>query len=110
MKIDRGASVAVVVYRTWVNLYWVRKFIRYHEEPEREVRGDESHVLLARVLDADDPHGLWIELYPARHEQDPVASTFKLMVPWNQILSVILPEKEFPGDVVDEARKIGVRG
>ena len=107
MKIDKGTSVAVVVYRNWVNLYWVRKFVRYHEEPEREVRGDESHVLLARVLDADDPHGLWVELHAA---QGPAASPFKLMVPWNQILSVVLPEKDFPGDVVDEARRIGVRG
>jgi hypothetical protein len=107
MKIEKGASAAVVVFRSWVNLHWVRRFLRYYEEPDREVRGDESHIILARVLDADDPHGLWIELNTARHEKDPTVEKHNLLVPWSQVLSIVIPEKDFSDAVQDEVCKIG---
>jgi hypothetical protein len=72
MKIDKGTSVAVVINRDWANLHGVRMFLRLNHTPEREIRGvDNSHVVFARMLDSEDPNGLWIELNTGAHEKDP---------------------------------------
>ena len=71
MKIDKGANVAVVVNRSWANLWGVRVFLRQNETPEREVRGDDSHLVFAKLLDSEDPNGLWVELNTDRHKKDP---------------------------------------
>ncbi len=98
MQIARGTNVAVVVNRDWANLQGVRLFLRQTQAPAREIRGvDESHIVFAKVLDADDSKGLWIDLDPERH---------RLLVPWVQILAVVVAE-EFSPEIREAARKIG---
>jgi hypothetical protein len=104
MKIDKGTSVAVVINRHWANLQRVRMFLR----PEKDIGGaDESHVVFARMLDSEDPNGLWIELNTAKYKQDPTVKLYSFLIPWNQILSVVVVEDDFSPDIRDQARKIG---
>ncbi|MGE5818335.1 MAG: hypothetical protein ACM37Z_09955 [Deltaproteobacteria bacterium] len=102
MNIVKGANVAVVVNRHWANLQGVRMFLR----PEREIEGrDESHVVFARMLDSEDDHGLWIELNTAKHEQDPAVKRFQFLIPWSQVISVVVAE-EFSAAIQEQAQKI----
>jgi len=108
MQIDKGASIAVIVKRDWVNLHGVKMFLRPPEHVQAEIRGvDESHILFATVLDADDLRGVWIELVPNKSKPDSAAERFKLLVPWSQILTIA---KEFSAAIRQEARKIGFTG
>ena len=110
MQIDKDACIAVVVKRAWVNLHGVKMFLRQPENVQAEIRGvDESHILFAPVLDADDARGVWIELAPNKPKPDSAAERFKLLVPWNQILSVVVA-KEFSAAIRQESRKIGFTG
>ena len=104
MKIDKGVSVAVVINRHWANLQGVRMFLR----PEKDIGGaDESHVVFATMLDSEDRNGLWIELNAAKHKQDPTVKVYSFLIPWNQVLGVVVGEDDFPPDIRDQARKIG---
>ena len=107
MKIDKGASVAVVMNRHWANLSGVRMFLRQNDAPERHIRGsDESHVTFAKMLDSEDPNGLWIELNSARHKEDPTVKRYSFFIPWSQVLSIVVTE-EFSPAIREEARRIG---
>lgn len=110
MQIERDASVAVVVRRTWANLHGVKMFLRSHESPPPEIRGvDDSHILFATVLDANDVRGVWIELAGAKQTPDSAAERFSLLVPWAQVLTIVLAE-HFSASIRQEARKIGFTG
>ena len=110
MQIDKDASVAVVVKRTWANLHGVKMFLRQHESPQAEIRGvDESHILFATVLDSDDARGIWIELTANRQKEDSAAERFSLLVPWRQVLTIVVAE-QFSPVIRQEARKIGFTG
>jgi hypothetical protein len=110
MQIDKGASIAVIVKRDWVNLHGVKMFLRPPEYVQAEIRGvDESHILFATVLDADDLRGVSIELAPNKSKPDSAGERFKLLVPWSQILTIVVA-KEFSAAIRQEARKIGFTG
>ena len=110
MQIDKGAAVAIAVNRSWANLHGVRMFLRRGDNPQREVRGvDDSHVIFARVLDAGDAQGVWIELAPDKTGKDPAMLPFKLLIPWSQVLTIVLADQFSPA-IRDEARKIGFTG
>lgn len=110
MQIDKDASIAVIVKRDWVNLHGVKMFLRQPEHVHAEIRGvDESHILFATVLDADDQRGVWIELAPNTPKADAAAERFKVLVPWSQILTIVVA-KEFSAAIRNEARKIGFTG
>ena len=107
MQIDKAASVAVVVKRTWANLHGVKMFLRRGDSPQTEIRGvDESHILFATVL--DDVRGIWIELKTDQQNQDS-AEPFRLMIPWSQVLTIVLASHFSPA-IHQEARKIGFTG
>ncbi len=95
MKIDKGTSVAVVINRHWANLQGVRMFLR----PEKDIGGaDESHVVFARMLDSEDPNGLWIELNTAKHKED---STVKAL--WSgRMISLLISETKPAKSALDE--------
>jgi hypothetical protein len=106
VQIDKGASVAVVVNRAWANLHGVKMFLRPHENPQAELRGvDESHILFAKVLDTDDARGLWIESTTDKKKEDSVAERLTLLVPWSQVLTIVVAEQFSPA-IRQEARKI----
>ena len=110
MHIDKDASIAVVVKRTWANLHGVKMFLRPHENPQAEIRGvDDSHILFATVLDSDDARGLWIELTANQQKEDSAAEPFSLLVPWSQVLTVVIAEQFSPA-IRQEARKIEFTG
>jgi len=110
MQIDKDASIAVVVKRSWANLHGVRMFLRPHENPQTEIRGvDESHILFAKVLDSDDTKGLWIELTANQQKQGSAAEPVNLLVPWSQILTIVVAQQFSPA-IRQEARKIGFTG
>jgi hypothetical protein len=110
MQIDKDASIAVVVKRTWANLHGVKMFLRQHGNQQTEIRGvDESHIIFATVLDSDDARGVWIELTADKQKQDSVVERFNLLIPWSQILTIIVAE-QFSAAIRQEARKIGFTG
>ena len=110
MQIDKGASVAVVVTRTWVNLHGVKIFLRQHADWQAEIRGvDESHILFATVLDSDDARGVWIEL--TNHEQKPDSGMGRtsLLIPWSHVLTIVVAD-QFSAKIRQESRRIGFTG
>jgi hypothetical protein len=108
MTIDKAASIAVVVKRTWANLHGVKMFLRQHANPGTEIRGvDDSHILFTTVLDSEDSRGVWIEL--AADKQDLSGERFKLLVPWSQVLTLVVAG-QFSAAIRQEARKIGFTG
>jgi len=110
MKIDGGASVAVVVDRAWANLHAVKMFLRQGEAPQTDIRGvDESHILFAKVLDAEDPRGVWIEVHANKHGNDPAVDWVRMLIPWSHVLSIIVADQFSPA-IRQEARRIGFTG
>lgn len=108
MQIGKGSMVAVVVKRTWANLHGVRMFL--HGNPQAEIRGvDESHILFAKVLDAEDSKGVWIEVDRAKPTPDSGVEQFHILVPWSEVLALVVG-KEFPSAIRQEARKISFTG
>ena len=109
MQLDKDASIAVVVKRTWANLHGVKMFLR-PEGPQTEIRGvDESHILFATVLDSEDQRGVWIELAANKPKQGSAMERFSLLVPWSEILTIVV-SKQFSAAIHQEARKIGFTG
>ena len=107
MTIKKGTTVAVIVNRHWANLAGIRMFLRQGHEPNRQIRGtDESHVVIAEVLDSNDPHGFWIELNSEKHKKDPSVKRFSFLVPWGSILGIVLTEK-FSPEIWKEVKKLG---
>ena len=110
MTIDKGASVAVVVNRAWANLHGVKLFLRQGEGPQTDIRGvDESHILFAKVLDAEDPRGVWIEVHTDRRSENPPVHSVKMLVPWSQVLTIVVAQQFSPA-IRKEARRIGFTG
>jgi len=110
MQIDKNASMAVIVSRTWANLHGVRMFLRQHEKPQTETRGvDESHILFATVLDSEDARGVWIELTADQQKTNSAVGRVSLLVPWSQVLSIVVAE-QFSAAIRQEARRIGFTG
>lgn len=109
MQIDKGANVAVVVSRAWVNLHGVKMFLR-QGKGQTDIRGvDESHILFARVLNSEDPAGVWIEVDADEHGEDPGLDRVKMLVPWSQVLTIVVAEQFSPA-IRQEARRIGFTG
>jgi hypothetical protein len=110
MQIDKGASIAVVVRRTWANLHGIKMFLRQHENPQTEIRGvDESHILFATILDSDDARGVWIQLTPDKKQADSGTGPVSLLIPWSQLLTIVIAD-QFSASIRQEARKIGFTG
>jgi hypothetical protein len=108
MQIDKGSTVAVVVKRTWANFHGVRMFL--HENPDAEIRGvDASHILFAKVLDADDSKGVWIEVERRKPTLQSGAEQFRILIPWSEVLALVVGN-EFSSAIRQEARKIGFTG
>ena len=103
MQIEKDTNVAVVVRKSWANLYGVRVFLR----DGREIRDshDASHIIVARILDSTDEKGLWIT-NTGQKEDDPTVKVKGLLVPWGEIYTVILQQKLSP-ELWAEAQKMG---
>jgi hypothetical protein len=107
MKIEKGASVAVVVRRSWANLVGVRVFLRHNISPEREIRGsDDSHIITAKMLDSEDRNGLWIELNTEENRKDAAVKRASFFIPWSEVLSVVVGE-DFSPAMREEGRRMG---
>ena len=111
MKVEKGASVAVVVNQAWANLHGVKMFLRPGESSQTDIRGvDESHVLFAKVLDAEDSTGVWIEVQTDKHrEEDLAPGAVRILIPWRQVLTIVVAEQFSPA-IRQEARRIGFTG
>jgi len=110
VQIDKGANIAVIVERTWVNLHGVKMFLRPQENPQTEIRGvDESHIIFGEVLDGDDARGVWIEVIANCQKQGSTEERFILLVPWSQVLSIVVANQFSPA-IRLEARRIGFTG
>src|SRR5690242_3006268 len=110
MQIDKNASIAVIVKRTWANLHGVRMFLRPHESPQAEIRGvDESHILFATVVDSEDARGIWIDVTGDKEKPASAAARVSLLVPWSEVLTIVVAD-EFSAAIRQEARKIEFTG
>jgi hypothetical protein len=110
VQIEKGANIAVIVERTWMNLHGVKMFLRPQENPQTEIRGvDESHIIFGKVLDADDARGVWIEVVANSQKQESTEERFILLVPWSRVLSIVVANQFSPA-IRLEARRIGFTG
>lgn len=101
MQIAKGTSAAIAVTHNWANLQGVRAFLRQKEDPRREIRGDDdSHIITAKILDSEDPVGLWIEI--DWRMQDETLEKRNFLIPWREVLTVVTGK-----GVEEESRKIG---
>jgi hypothetical protein len=81
-----------------------------HGNPQAEIRGvDESHILFANVLDAEDSRGVWIEVDRGKPTQDSSMEQFQMLIPWSEVLALVVG-KEFSSAIRQEARKISFTG
>ena len=107
MDIPKNALAAIVVDREWTNLKGVRIFLKRYQEAATETKGLESpHLILARIVDSEDRHGLWVELFCEKGRD---VKPLTLMIPWSKITAVALTEDWTPA-LQEEMRQIGFLG
>lgn len=105
MRLKQNSATAIVVKKSWANLQAIRLFLR--DCPSCEIQSaDESHLVLARVLDDTDERGLWIELNTTKHQDDPFIELNALMIPWHAVLGVVTA-KDF-AHATEEAKQAGL--
>lgn len=110
MQIPKNSSAAIVVERDWANLAGVRIFLRRYQDTPKEIKGsDTTHLILAKILDAEDRHGLWVELCADKTAAEPPAKPLTLMIPWSKITTIALTEDWTPA-LQEEMRQIGFIG
>ncbi|MBI2817458.1 MAG: hypothetical protein HYX72_11015 [Acidobacteria bacterium] len=110
MVISKNSSAAIVVDRDWANLAGVRIFLRRYQDPSKEVKGsDTSHLILAKILESEDRHGLWVEMRADKVPADQVSKPLTLMIPWTKITAIALTEDWTPA-LQEEMRQIGFVG
>jgi hypothetical protein len=101
MHVEKRTSAAIVVSHHWANLVGVRAFLRQKDDPHREIRAqDDSHVILAKIVDSEDPVGLWIEIEWRKQDGNLEKRTF--LIPWREVLTIVIG-----ACVEEESRTIG---
>jgi len=96
MRIEPGTLVGVSVTRGWCQA--AERFLLQYGYPNLEA---ERYLLLAHVVDGDDPKGLWV-----KYRENDQTPTYLMLIPWNHICTVVQAE-EFSDGVRKEAKKIG---
>ena len=96
MKLEAGILVAVSVTKQWHR--GAERFLRMHRASDP---ASESWLVLAHVLDASDPLGLWIKF-----QEDDHAPVYSMLIPWQHVLTIAHTEV-FSEEVKEEARKFG---
>ena len=76
-----------------INLRGVSMLIREGREIPKD---SDSHIIFARVLDSQDPRGLWIETNRGKHEVDPTVKLQAIMIPWREVLSLVVRQDLSP--------------
>jgi hypothetical protein len=105
MRLKQNSSTAIAVKKSWANLQAIRLFLR--DCPSCEIQSaDESHLILARVIDDTDERGLWIELNTTKHQNDPFIELNALMIPWRAVLGVVTAKDFAPA--AEEAKEEGI--
>ena len=105
MRLKQNSTTAVIVTKSWANLQSIKLFLR--DCPVCEVEAaDDSHAILARVLDDTDERGLWIELNTRKHATDPSIELQALMIPWRAVLGLVIADDFTPA--MKEAQNLGI--
>ena len=81
----------MVVRKEWAHLQAIQMFLR--DRADEMQSDDDSHTILARVLDDTDERGLWIELNRREHERDSSIELQSMMIPWHAVLAVVVGEE-----------------
>lgn len=84
--LDQQPAV-IIVDSTWAEKPWIRKMLG-PSDPRAPNEGDES-VIIARIADHTNPHGLWIELNQARTRGTPRFPRHNIFLPWVAIRSIL---------------------
>ena len=114
MKIQTGATLAIIVSQQWARLHGIIQFLGNQDHPDTLTphRGDGSHVLYAKVLDDEDSRGLWVELNTARDRNSGTTTTGAFLIPWNQVLGIavmqhrLCPAGETARRALDKSRVV----
>jgi len=104
MRLKVNTSTAIVVKSSWANSCAIQFFLRRAHNGSRAA--DQGHVIFARVLDDSDIRGLWIELNKKEHDADPAVEQPALMIPWAEVLAVVVGD-DFASTIV-EGKKRGI--
>ena len=104
MELPEGNTVALIVQSEWRHLTAIEAFLG---SPDRPVKGrDASALLFAKLLDASDHRGLWIECNTAKNKENPDRyPLWKFLIPWQYVLAVVLDPEQHSEDEL--RRKIG---
>ncbi|HVM92507.1 MAG TPA: hypothetical protein VMT67_06825 [Terriglobales bacterium] len=90
MRLRQNSSNAVVVRKEWAHLQAIQMFLR--DRADEMQSDDNSHTIIARVLDDTDERGLWIELNRKEHDRDSSVELQAMMIPWHAVLAVVVGE------------------
>jgi|SRR5689334_3758191 len=96
MKIQTGATVAIILNQEWARLPGISQFLSNGDNSETSIGyrvhnvRDHSHTLYAKVLDDDDSRGLWVELHTERKDRTTIRGAF--LIPWNQLLGIAVTQ------------------
>lgn len=102
MNIEANKSALIVVSTEWSERSGIRRLLG-PTDSRRPVSAHE-HFIIARVVDAEDHRGLWIELNTKRRVEDPTIPRHRLLIPWGAVLSVLYDPDQ--GDPDDELTKL----
>jgi hypothetical protein len=80
-----GVDCAFAVDADWRHSGAVRSILGPPDSPG--ARSDDSSLIFAKVLNASDSHGLWIELN-SEQKRFPTLPVLEFMIPWDVILGV----------------------
>ena len=110
MQIDKGTSAVVTVRLQWANLIGVRALLRQKYNPHREIPveiqgSDDSHIIYAKILDAESPFGLWIEIEwsIAQDGKAPALEKVSFLIPWAEVLTIVIGK-----DVQEESKRMKI--
>ena len=70
---------------------------------------DESHILFAKVIDAEGKTGVRIEVHTDKQRENPALDRVRMLIPWSQVLTIVVA-KQFSPAIRHEARRIGFTG
>jgi hypothetical protein len=92
MDIPKNSSAAIIVRRQWVNLQAVRWLFAL-EGTQSPLQEETGHLIVAKMLDARDPHGVWVEMPEL---ESPKRARWTLLIPWREIIAIAISETYNP--------------
>lgn len=93
MHIPAGVTCGIAVDAGWRHSGAVNALIGPPDNPKAKASG--SSLIIAKILDTDDPYGLWIELN-SEQKRNPGYPILRFVIPWRFIFGVCVDPSDLP--------------